>query len=48
MFHKYMAHIKDTMEVMDNDLDMVESVFGGCEKLSVMIDVSPMLELMTM
>lgn len=47
-FHKCMAHIKDTMEVMDKDLDIIESVLGGCEKLSAMIDVSPMLDLMAM
>jgi hypothetical protein len=43
-----MAHIKDAMKVMDKDLDMVESVFGGCEKLSAMIDISSMLDLMAM
>lgn len=48
MFHKCMAHIKETMEQMDRDLDMVESVLGGCEKLSAMIDVNPMLDLMAM
>lgn len=48
MFHKCMAHIKDTMEVMDKDLDIVESVLGGCEKLSAMIDISPMLDLLAM
>ena len=48
MFHKCMAHIKATMEQMDKDLDIVESVLGGCEKLSAMIDVSPMLDLMAM
>lgn len=47
-FHKCMAHIKDTMKVMGRDLDMIEPVLGDCEKLLVMIDISPMLDLMTM
>lgn len=48
MFHKCMEHIKNTMAQIDDDLDKIESVLGGCEKLSAMIDISPMLDLIAM